>query len=194
MPMKSYDPYAKEHEKDFWTGAECDTDGCENMAGSPWSTDLCRECYEKLQQENRSEMGKLAAKIRDGSLVRERREQAKKVGPTEIDRAETVEKGAAEDGQEKSSPEESSMDPEANHIRRLLDVLDPLAESEKSRYVKLSGIDGNPVPRVDVLTDNAARLITEEFHPNFFPLSQMATDFEGNIYIVDWLYQKKGGA
>lgn len=167
------DPGSKENSSEHWTGAECDIDGCEKMAGTAWEKHLCWEHNAERMDGVGDTIKEIRRKIDAGELIPEPDHIVEPNKKVEEEEAETM-----------------GMAPEQNHIARLVNVLDPMMGNDSDDYVELSGHDGKQQPAIRVLTSKAAKISSPDIELEFYPLSQLRTDLVGNIFMKTWLYRK----
>lgn len=68
-----------------------------------------------------------------------------------------------------------------------------LSIQDQDEYTKLAGYCGTARPLVEDLTEKAALMASDDFGEgvDWVPKSQLRIDPEGNIYLANWLYEKK---
>ena len=175
--QKNRDPGSYENSSVFWTGAECIIEGCTEMAGTAWDDEHCWRHNADRMDETVKIIKEIRRKLYAGELDIEEPEPE----------PSPVEKPVAVD------PKQTSMLPGGKDFRRLINTLDPIMPSELDKYIKLGGHDGKPVPDIPAIRGKAAKIDSPDIELDWYPISQMVTDSDSNLYLARWLYEQKAG-
>ena len=73
-----------------------------------------------------------------------------------------------------------------------IDEIDVLMPSDIGRFTKLPALEPLfGVAMIESTSEDAALISYGKIITKWFPKSQLCSDFDGNLYLANWLYEKE---